>query len=657
MTGVAPVLGVLAVVVGIADTIPYVRDTLRGATRPHRGTWLIWSVLAIVVCLSQRADGASWSLLMAAAQAVLISLVFILAIRRGEGGVSAGDRILIAIAGGGVAGWMIAEEPMVATVCVVVADLIGATMMLPKTYRDPDSETLATYALASLGGALAAGAVGAPDVSLLLYPIYFGLVNGALAILDPPPARRVLLPWGVTTGDNRDVVRRISSPIFIGRAAELAALDAALAAAQAGTASTVLVSGEAGIGKTRLLAEFAARAGAGGTRVLIGNCIELGDGELPHAPLAAILRQLESELRPRRARRRARAGARGPGPGRAGEPGQQARAGAGDARPARRARAGRHRDRGPPLGRSLHARPAGVPDPQPAPRADRARRDLPQRRAASSPPAAPVPQRSRRRCRADRARRASTRTNSSGSWPRSVATRPTRELAARLLARSEGNAFLAEELLAAGGAGAARHTARRDDGARRAGVGRRQVGAARRRVRRTARAPPPARGDGGAVGARARGRTARGRQPPRAGAQRRRRVRVPPRAVARGPCMRTSCPGERARLHAAIARALAGAPDLASESAAVAAAELAHHWKAAHELGAAARGVGRRRPRRGADRRVPGGPAALRLRARRLGPRRGRRGPRRDGSDRPDAPRRRRGEPRRRPRASDRAGA
>ena len=46
-------------------------------------------------------------------------------------------------------------------------------------------------------------------------------------------------------------------------------------------------------------------------------------------------------------------------------------------------------------------------------------------------------------------------------------------------------------------------------------------------------------------------------------------------------------PGERARLHAAIARALTDAPDLASEGAAVAAAELAHHWKAAHELGEA----------------------------------------------------------------------
>ena len=183
MSGLAPVLGVLAVLVGIADTIPYVRDTLRGATRPHRGTWLIWSVLAIVVCFSQRADGATWSLLMAAAQAILTSLVFVLAIRRGVGGVSAGERLMLAIACGGVIGWIVAEEPIVATACVVAADLIGAALMIPKTYRDPDSETLVTFAFAGLSGMLAAGAVGAPDLSLLLYPLYFGLVNGAIALL------------------------------------------------------------------------------------------------------------------------------------------------------------------------------------------------------------------------------------------------------------------------------------------------------------------------------------------------------------------------------------------------------------------------------------------------------------------------------------------
>jgi hypothetical protein len=80
MSYTAPILGLLAGAVGIADTIPYVRDIARGSTRPHRGTWFIWGVLAIIVCLSQRADGASWSLIMAAAQAVLTSAIFLLSI-------------------------------------------------------------------------------------------------------------------------------------------------------------------------------------------------------------------------------------------------------------------------------------------------------------------------------------------------------------------------------------------------------------------------------------------------------------------------------------------------------------------------------------------------------------------------------------------------
>jgi hypothetical protein len=183
MIELAPVFGILAGVVGVADTVPYVRDTLRGATRPHRGTWLIWGVLAVVVSLSQYADGASWSLIMAATQAVLTGLIFGLSIRRGVGGVTPPEIVTIAVAGGGVIGWMVADEPLVATVCVVAADLIGAVMMVPKTYRDPDSETLATFVFASLGGALAAGAVGAVDLSLLLYPIYYCVVNGALSLL------------------------------------------------------------------------------------------------------------------------------------------------------------------------------------------------------------------------------------------------------------------------------------------------------------------------------------------------------------------------------------------------------------------------------------------------------------------------------------------
>jgi hypothetical protein len=183
MPELAPILGLLGGAVGVADTIPYVRDTVHGSTRPHRGTWLIWGVLAIVACASQRADGASWSLVMTGTQAILTGLVFLLAIRHGEGGLSAIDLAMIAVACAGVVGWLVAREPVVAVTCVIVADLVAAAMMTPKTCRDPHSETLAMYALASIGGALAAGAVGALDVSLLLYPVYYSLVNAAMALL------------------------------------------------------------------------------------------------------------------------------------------------------------------------------------------------------------------------------------------------------------------------------------------------------------------------------------------------------------------------------------------------------------------------------------------------------------------------------------------
>jgi hypothetical protein len=179
----AALLGVLAGLLTVIETIPYVRDVLGGSTRPHRGTWLIWTVLAVIAFFSQRADGGSWSLVMVAVQAVLTGLIFTLAIRRGEGGVAPGELAMIALAGAGVAGWAIADEPVVATACVVAADLVAVAMMVPKTWRDPGSETLITFVLGSVSGALAAGAVGELDASLLLYPVYYCLGNAAIALL------------------------------------------------------------------------------------------------------------------------------------------------------------------------------------------------------------------------------------------------------------------------------------------------------------------------------------------------------------------------------------------------------------------------------------------------------------------------------------------
>ena len=87
------------------------------------------------------------------------------------------------------------------------------------------------------------------------------------------------------------VLRRVSSPTFVGRAQELAALEAALARPPA----FLFVAGESGVGKSRLLSELGARATAGGARVLVGRCLELGDTVFPYAPLIDALRPVARE--------------------------------------------------------------------------------------------------------------------------------------------------------------------------------------------------------------------------------------------------------------------------------------------------------------------------------------------------------------------------
>ncbi|TQJ17509.1 regulatory LuxR family protein [Kribbella jejuensis] len=89
------------------------------------------------------------------------------------------------------------------------------------------------------------------------------------------------------------------SPVLINRRAELAALRGAYERARTGEPVTVLVSGEAGIGKSRLVSTAVAGFD-GDPMVLTGGCLELGADGTPWAPFLAILRNLLREWGPDR---------------------------------------------------------------------------------------------------------------------------------------------------------------------------------------------------------------------------------------------------------------------------------------------------------------------------------------------------------------------
>lgn len=76
---------------------------------------------------------------------------------------------------------------------------------------------------------------------------------------------------------------------MVGREAHLDALRRQPDGTLTGAGQTVLVGGEAGIGKSRLVAEGAAYARGRGMRLLTGTCFE-PDRALPYAPVRDLIR-------------------------------------------------------------------------------------------------------------------------------------------------------------------------------------------------------------------------------------------------------------------------------------------------------------------------------------------------------------------------------
>ena len=101
-----------------------------------------------------------------------------------------------------------------------------------------------------------------------------------------------------------------SSRPFVGRIQELADLVSALEDAASGRGSLVLLTGEPGIGKTRLMSEVARVAGQRGVRVVTGRCWEEG-GAPPYWPWIQVLRSLGGDLERLAAFGDSRAGRRG----------------------------------------------------------------------------------------------------------------------------------------------------------------------------------------------------------------------------------------------------------------------------------------------------------------------------------------------------------
>jgi hypothetical protein len=159
---------------------PYLKDILRGKTKPQRATWFIYVVVGGIAFFSQLAKGATYSLWFTGIDTIAVIAIFILSLDHGVGGFATKDYIALFVAFFGLILWYFTHEAAVALYIVIGIDAIGTYLTVDKTYKDPNSETRSAWALSFVAGIFSMIAVGEFNIILLSYPLYICLANAAV---------------------------------------------------------------------------------------------------------------------------------------------------------------------------------------------------------------------------------------------------------------------------------------------------------------------------------------------------------------------------------------------------------------------------------------------------------------------------------------------
>jgi hypothetical protein len=174
------VLGAVAVGAWFPAFLLYLHNVVRGRTRPHAFTWLVWSALNAISFSAQVSNHGGPGSWVSAAVCLGNIVIFVSALFRGEKNVVPADWIcLLGAAAAGVA-WIVTRGPLLSVVLISIVDGFGAAPTFRKSYRKPREEAALPYALGTVAFLTSVAALQHRAIETMLYPLFIVVVDAAL---------------------------------------------------------------------------------------------------------------------------------------------------------------------------------------------------------------------------------------------------------------------------------------------------------------------------------------------------------------------------------------------------------------------------------------------------------------------------------------------
>lgn len=172
----------VAIALTFALFYPYVRSIIRGATKPHTLSWVIWGIGTFAVFFAQLADGAGIGAWPIGLSALITCYVALLSwIKRSDLTITAADWSCLAAAFLAVPVWLITSSPFWAVLILTVIDLVGFGPTVRKAYSRPREERIWFFVLGALRNAFVIAALEHYSPTTVVFPLAVGLACLALA--------------------------------------------------------------------------------------------------------------------------------------------------------------------------------------------------------------------------------------------------------------------------------------------------------------------------------------------------------------------------------------------------------------------------------------------------------------------------------------------
>ncbi len=176
--------GIGAAVFMIVGTVPYIRDMLRGETRPNMVSWSIWAFAVGISATAQFTAEPSWSVVLVGTTFFMDSTVLVFALfGYGYSKFEWWDGLCLTLSLAALALWWLSGDPLIALGFAIIADGFAFLPTFIKSYREPFSETPVAWLLFGLSGLTGLGAASVFDFASTAFPVYFFIANCSLWIL------------------------------------------------------------------------------------------------------------------------------------------------------------------------------------------------------------------------------------------------------------------------------------------------------------------------------------------------------------------------------------------------------------------------------------------------------------------------------------------